>query len=550
MSLRWRKAATRSSPRRGSSDSDRPWDPEQCVKLLAGNTDLTRLTIVKRELAHASSSWMNRFLELDGLEALFRALDTYSAQTSFQDAVLQLHCVECLRALMNGRTGLDHIVGQPRYTRKLAEALASSNRVVRKQVLELLSAVCVYAPGGQALALDALDHLRASAGKAHRFSVLLEELSHPEVLTFAATVLAFINCLIISTEDFRERLHLRNQLLGLGFLELVDPLRRAGDDELFIQCHVFETTREADDEHALSLGLTASGNHYEAFGAVMNKVYGKPQSIAFLMLLRNLEKLDPEDPASWPQPPPTQQPGLGAPGAAVPAAVLRARAAPLQRAWPQAEPRAARAGRGHGAARAPRAQGEPQWQRLLLRRRPERGRRRGLRPALPAGQEQAQLLQAHLAGVRPVSVHVVQVQVLAAASAQPELLPAVLTPGAESEVDLRGGRRGPLPQHHARQQAKRGGGGGPDDHHAAFFPALNAAHALVGAALVDGDRSLQDSGRRCGVQDLARSSPPEGFGCDRHEATTADWVRLRAHHRAPGIQRAAGAREISTGGGK
>lgn len=271
MSLRWRKAATRSSPRRGSSDSDRPWDPEQCVKLLAGNTDLTRLTIVKRELAHASSSWMNRFLELDGLEALFRALDTYSAQTSFQDAVLQLHCVECLRALMNGRTGLDHIVGQPRYTRKLAEALASSNRVVRKQVLELLSAVCVYAPGGQALALDALDHLRASAGKAHRFSVLLEELSHPEVLTFAATVLAFINCLIISTEDFRERLHLRNQLLGLGFLELVDPLRRAGDDELFIQCHVFETTREADDEHALSLGLTASGNHYEAFGAVMNK---------------------------------------------------------------------------------------------------------------------------------------------------------------------------------------------------------------------------------------------------------------------------------------
>ncbi|KAH8025768.1 hypothetical protein HPB51_011099 [Rhipicephalus microplus] len=87
-------------------------------------------------------------------------------------------------------------------------------------------------------------------------------------------------------------------LSGLGFLELVEPLRRSGDDELFIQCHVFETTREADDEHALSLGLTASGNHYDAFAAVMNKVYGKPQSIAFLMLLRNLEKLDPDDTAS------------------------------------------------------------------------------------------------------------------------------------------------------------------------------------------------------------------------------------------------------------
>lgn len=93
-------------------------------------------------------------------------------------------------------------------------ALASPNRVVRKQVLELLSAVCVYAPGGQALALDALDHLRASTGREHRFSVLVDELSHPEVLPYAATVLAFINCVLISTDEFRERLRLRNQLLG------------------------------------------------------------------------------------------------------------------------------------------------------------------------------------------------------------------------------------------------------------------------------------------------------------------------------------------------
>ncbi|KAL3215907.1 hypothetical protein MRX96_033379 [Rhipicephalus microplus] len=274
MSLRWRSLASRS--RLGSGPGgDGPWEPDECVKLLA-NPDLTRLTVVKRELGRA----------------------TVHHEASFQDAVLQLHCVECLRALMNARTGLDHIVRQPRYTRKLAEALASPNRVVRKQVLELLSAVCVYAPGGQVLALDALDHVRASTGGEHRFSVLVDELSHPEVLPYAATVLAFINCVLISTDDFRERLRLRNQLLGLGFLELVEPLRRSGDDELFIQCHVFETTREADDEHALSLGLTASGNHYDAFAAVMNKVYGKPQSIAFLMLLRNLEKLDPDDTAS------------------------------------------------------------------------------------------------------------------------------------------------------------------------------------------------------------------------------------------------------------
>ncbi|KAK8775902.1 hypothetical protein V5799_030753 [Amblyomma americanum] len=120
MSLRWRSLASRS--RVGSAgDADRRWQPDECVKLLVGNPDLTRLTIIKRELSHATAAWMTRFLELDGLDALFGALDAYSGQASFQDAVLQLHCVECLRALMNARTGLDHIVSQPRYTRKLAE---------------------------------------------------------------------------------------------------------------------------------------------------------------------------------------------------------------------------------------------------------------------------------------------------------------------------------------------------------------------------------------------------------------------------------------------
>lgn len=168
MSGKWRGLASRlGSPKEGSvrpgtavhGDSEN--DPDTCVFLLSG-AGLQQLTAVKRALAHATADWVNRFLELDGLDALFGALDRFSTQGTFQDAVLQLHCVECLRALMNLRTGLDHIVQHPIYTRKLAQALASPNRVVRKQVFELLSAICVYAPAGHDLALDALDHLKVS----------------------------------------------------------------------------------------------------------------------------------------------------------------------------------------------------------------------------------------------------------------------------------------------------------------------------------------------------------------------------------------------------
>ena len=43
-------------------------------------------------------------------------------------------------------------------------ALDTSNVMVKKQVLELLAALCVYSPEGHALTLDALDHYKVSAG--------------------------------------------------------------------------------------------------------------------------------------------------------------------------------------------------------------------------------------------------------------------------------------------------------------------------------------------------------------------------------------------------
>lgn len=42
-------------------------------------------------------------------------------------------------------------------------ALDTSNIMVKKQVFELLAALCMYCPSGHALALDALDHYKVSA---------------------------------------------------------------------------------------------------------------------------------------------------------------------------------------------------------------------------------------------------------------------------------------------------------------------------------------------------------------------------------------------------
>ena len=41
-------------------------------------------------------------------------------------------------------------------------ALDTSNMMVKKQVFELLAALCIYSPEGHALTLDALDHYKVS----------------------------------------------------------------------------------------------------------------------------------------------------------------------------------------------------------------------------------------------------------------------------------------------------------------------------------------------------------------------------------------------------
>lgn len=46
----------------------------------------------------------------------------------------------------------------------LSTALDTSNVMVKKQVFELLAALCIYSPEGHALTLDALDHYKVSTG--------------------------------------------------------------------------------------------------------------------------------------------------------------------------------------------------------------------------------------------------------------------------------------------------------------------------------------------------------------------------------------------------
>lgn len=72
--------------------------------------------------------------------------------------------------VMDSRIGLDYIVENREYVKKLAAALDTSNATVKKQVFELLSALCSYNAEGYARALETLDYYKVSAARTHHDS--------------------------------------------------------------------------------------------------------------------------------------------------------------------------------------------------------------------------------------------------------------------------------------------------------------------------------------------------------------------------------------------
>ena len=61
---------------------------------------------------------------------------------------------------MDSRIGLDYIVENSDYVSKLAAALDTNNEIVKKQVFELLSALCAYSRSGYNRAIETLENYK------------------------------------------------------------------------------------------------------------------------------------------------------------------------------------------------------------------------------------------------------------------------------------------------------------------------------------------------------------------------------------------------------
>ncbi|KAJ4938910.1 hypothetical protein JOQ06_028376 [Pogonophryne albipinna] len=276
-------------------------DPELCIRLLQVPT-VVNYSGLRRRLESSDQTWMVQFLELSGLDLLLEALDRLSGRgcSRIADALLQLTCVNCVRAVMNSSTGIHFIIDNEGYIRKLSQALDTSNTMVKKQVFDLLAALSVFSADGHRLALDALDHYKGVKTQQYRFSVIMNELQATDNVPYMVTLLSVINALIFGTDDLRQRDKMRKQFIGLQLLDVLPKLREEEDEDLIIQWEAFEETMSEDEEELLRVyGGIDMSDHLEVFTTLFNKVSSTPASMQLLSILQTLLLLGPDHSDIW-----------------------------------------------------------------------------------------------------------------------------------------------------------------------------------------------------------------------------------------------------------
>ena len=67
---------------------------------------------LKNRIKTADEKWIEEFLEQGGLETIFDTLSALSSKgfCSLMDAVQQLECVRCIKAIMNHPFGIEYVI--------------------------------------------------------------------------------------------------------------------------------------------------------------------------------------------------------------------------------------------------------------------------------------------------------------------------------------------------------------------------------------------------------------------------------------------------------
>ncbi|XP_069749530.1 protein diaphanous homolog 2 isoform X2 [Narcine bancroftii] len=268
---------------------------EYVHELRSGITDdklLNCLESLRVSLTSNPVSWVNNFgheglgLMLDALEKL---LD--KKQQEVIDKKNQHKLIQCLKAFMNNKFGLERILGDERSLLLLARAIDPKQTNMMIEIVKILSAVCIV---GEENILDKILEAITTAAEQNnreRFAPIVEGLDNHEALQLQVACMQLINALVTSPDDLDFRIHLRNEFLRCGLKKILPVLKEKENEELDIQLKVFDENKEEDFievSHRLEDIRSEMDDINEVYHLLSNMVKDTSAENYFLSILQHL----------------------------------------------------------------------------------------------------------------------------------------------------------------------------------------------------------------------------------------------------------------------
>merc|ERR1719509_195812 len=239
-------------------------------------------------LTNNSLEWVQDFGN-KGLKQVLSVLNECFRNDSKWDKV-QHECIKCLKAIMNNKVGLKNLFEHKEALTLLARSITPTLPLVMVEAVRLMSAVCLVPPDGHEKTLEAITIAGEVKGR-DRFQPIVQGLLIRNNEPLRVACLTLINALISSPEDLDFRIHLRNEFMRVGLIDVLDALEDDNSDELQTQLKVFYEHKEEDfDEFAQrfdNIRLELDDVN-ECFELIKNLVMDTPAEPYFLSVLQHL----------------------------------------------------------------------------------------------------------------------------------------------------------------------------------------------------------------------------------------------------------------------
>ncbi|KAL6112914.1 diaph3 [Pungitius sinensis] len=236
-------------------------------------------------------SWVQSFGH-EGLGLLLDVLERLLSKKPQEklDKKNQHKVVQCIKAIMNNKYGLDRILGEEKSLALLARAIDPSQSAMMTDVVKLLSAICIV---GEENTLEKVLEAITTAGEwraSERFNPIVQGLRDRSVQLQVACM-QLINALVTSPDELDFRLHIRNEFMRCGLKEILPLLTTIRNEALDIQLKVFDEHKEEDMlefSHRLEDIKSEFDDVGDVFSIVQSLVKDSSAEPYFLSILQHL----------------------------------------------------------------------------------------------------------------------------------------------------------------------------------------------------------------------------------------------------------------------